>query len=263
MNYIVYLKQVPLSTTVKIDPVTKTLLRSSALTQTNPDDLYALEEAVALKRKTGADVIAVSMGPSSAESVLKEALQRGADKAILISDKAFAGSDTWCTSLVLSAVARKIGDYTILFFGKMAIDGDTAQVGPEVAAQLNIPQVTLLQSIDKIDHDEVFVTRNTESCVLRQRIKLPCAIMVSKGVCELKAPNLKGWRWANSQQIERWDATALNLNPNDVGLNASPTQVVSTNVPDREKQIVWLKSKHDLEECLSLSFNKSKTDGRE
>ena len=263
MRYIVYLKQVPKSTKVKIDPITKTLQRSSALSQTNPDDLYALEAAIALKKETNAEIIAVSMGPSSAEAVLKEALQRGADRAILISDRAFAGSDTWCTSLVLSAVARKIGDYSILFFGKMAIDGDTAQVGPEVAAQLNIPQVTLLKSIDQTYNNEIYVTRNTGYCVLQQKILLPCAIMVSKGVYELKAPNLKGWRFANTQNIERWDAAALNINPNEVGLNASPTQVVSTNIPDTEKQIVWLKSEQELENCLDLSLNKSQKDGRE
>ena len=128
-RYIVFLKQVPQSTKVELDPVTKTLKRSSALSQTNPDDLYALQMALDLKRDTAAEVVAVSMGPASAETVLREALQRGADRAILLSSPAFAGSDTWCTSLVLAAAVRKIGAYDLLFFGKMAIDGDTAQVG--------------------------------------------------------------------------------------------------------------------------------------
>ena len=262
MKFIVFLKQVPKSTKIKIDPVTKTLQRSSALSQTNPDDLYALEAAVALKKETDAEVIAVSMGPSSAENVLREALQRGADKAILISDAAFAGSDTWCTSFVLSAVARTIGDYSILFFGKMAIDGDTAQVGPEVAAQLDIPQVTLLQSIDKIDDNEVTVTRRTDSCIMQQRVSLPCAIMVSKGVCELKSPNLNGWRFANSQNIEHWDSATLNISPDEVGLTASPTQVVSTNVPDVEKKVIWLKSERELEDCLNILLKNGKDEGK-
>ena len=143
-RYIVFLKQVPLSTKVEMDPVTRTLKRSSAMTRTNPDDLYALQLAVKLKRQTEAEIVAVSMGPASAEEVLREALQRGADKAVLLSSKAFAGSDTWCTSLVLAAAVRKLGEYYLLLFGKMAVDGDTAQVGPEVAGQLDIPQVTHL-----------------------------------------------------------------------------------------------------------------------
>lgn len=149
-RYIVFLKQVPLSTKVEMDPVTRTLKRSSAMTRTNPDDLYALQLAVKLKRQTGAEIVAVSMGPASAEEVLREALQRGADKAVLLSSKAFAGSDTWCTSLVLAAAVRKLGEYDLLLFGKMAVDGDTAQVGPEVAGQLNIPQVTHLMEVSDI-----------------------------------------------------------------------------------------------------------------
>ena len=147
-RYIVFLKQVPLSTKVEMDPVTKTLKRSSALSQVNPDDLYALQAALDLRRSTGAEVIAVSMGPLSAEVVLREAIQRGADRAILLSSPAFAGSDTWCTSLVLASAVRKIGEYDILFFGRIAIDGDTAQVGPEVAGHLNIPQVTQLVNVE-------------------------------------------------------------------------------------------------------------------
>ena len=146
-RYIVFLKQVPLSTKVEMDPVTRTLKRSSAMTRTNPDDLYALQLAVKLKRQTGAEIVAVSMGPASEEEVLREALQRGADKAVLLSSKAFAGSDTWCTSLVLAAAVRKLGEYDLLLFGKMAVDGDTAQVGPEVAGQLDIPQVTHLMEV--------------------------------------------------------------------------------------------------------------------
>ena len=116
-RYIVFLKQVPQSTRVEIDPITKTLKRSSALCKTNPDDLCALQAALNLKKKTGAEIVAVSMGPAKAENVLREALQHGADRAILLSSRAFAGSDTWCTSTVLAAAVHKIGSYDILFFG--------------------------------------------------------------------------------------------------------------------------------------------------
>ena len=154
-RYTVFLKQVPRSTKVELDPDTHTLKRSSAVTQTNPDDLYALQAALDLKQKTGAEVVAVSMGPLSAETVLREALQRGADRAILLSSPAFAGSDTWCTSLVLAAAVRKIGQCDLLFFGRMAIDGDTAQVGPEVAAHLDMPQVTGLIALEDFSENSI------------------------------------------------------------------------------------------------------------
>ena len=138
-RYIVFLKQVPLSTKVEMDPLTRTLKRSSAMTRTNPDDLYALQLAVKLKRQTGAEIVAVSMGPLRRKKCSGEALQRGADKAVLLSSKAFAGSDTWCTSLVLAAAVRKLGEYDLLLFGKMAVDGDTAQKWGLEAGQLDIP----------------------------------------------------------------------------------------------------------------------------
>lgn len=145
----------------------------------------------------------------------------------------------------------------------MAIDGDTAQVGPEVAGQLNLPQVTLLQSIDRIGPHEVHVTRNTGICLLQQRIELPSAMMVSKGVCALKAPDLKGWRYAVSQPIERWDAAALDIRPEEVGLYASPTQVVATHIPDTKKQTVWLASRQELEDYLEGLLNQSYNEERE
>lgn len=160
-RYIVFLKQVPQSTRVEIDPITKTLKRSSALCKTNPDDLCALQAALNLKKKTGAEIVAVSMGPAKAENVLREALQHGADRAILLSSRAFAGSDTWCTSTVLAAAVRKIGSYDILFFGRMAIDGDTAQVGPEVAGQLDIPQITQLIQIDSLTDNSIILHKKS------------------------------------------------------------------------------------------------------
>ena len=229
-RYIVFLKQVPLSTKVEMDPVTRTLKRSSAMTRTNPDDLYALQLAVKLKRQTEAEIVAVSMGPASAEEVLREALQRGADKAVLLSSKAFAGSDTWCTSLVLAAAVRKLGEYDLLLFGKMAVDGDTAQVGPEVAGQLDIPQVTHLMEVSDIS--------DTCMCVRKKAGRLLQRMEVETG--ELDCPTLTGWRWAQRQTILHWDECDLGLEPSQVGLQASPTQVVSTMVPRRKKDVEWL-----------------------
>lgn len=239
-RYIVFLKQVPRSTRVEMDPATKTLKRSSALSRTNPDDLHALQLALDLKRSTGAEVVAVSMGPASAGNVLHEALQRGADRAILLSSVAFAGSDTWCTSLVLASAVRKIGAYDILFFGRMAIDGDTAQVGPEVAGQLDIPQVTHLASIDGLAPEYLRLTKRSGSVLQQMEIALPCAIMAGKENGTLACPTLSGWRRARLQEIICWNETDLQLDPAFVGLHASPTKVVSTEVPQRHKTLQWI-----------------------
>ena len=174
------MKQVPLSTKIDMDPETKTLKRSSALAQVNPDDLHALQCALDLKKLTGAEVVAVTMGPPSAEEVLREALQRGADRGILLTSRAFAGSDTYCTARVLATVAERIGGYGILFFGRMAIDGDTAQVGPEVAGMLGIPQCTYLVSIDKVGNESVVLSKLHGNVVRQMEVQLPCAVMVGK-----------------------------------------------------------------------------------
>lgn len=245
-RFIVFLKQVPASTKVEMDPVTKRLKRNSALTQVNPDDLYALQLALTLKNKMQAEIIAVSMGPSSAEEVLREALQRGADKAILLSSRAFAGSDTLCTSRVLAAAARKIGNYSLLLFGRMAIDGDTAQVGPEVAGMLNIPQITQLVSVDDINDTEIRIRKKGNNTSQLVDIKLPCAIMVGKENGELDNLTLAGWRRAMKQQIDHWDEKELQLSPDEVGLEASPTHVVKTEVPDNKKKIIWITEAEDL-----------------
>lgn len=239
-RYIVFLKQVPRSTRVEMDPVTKTLKRSSSLSRTNPDDLHALQMALDLKRITGAEVIAVSMGPASAENVLREALQRGADRAILLSSPAFAGSDTWCTSLVLASAVRKIGDYDLLFFGRMAIDGDTAQVGPEVAGQLDIPQVTHLVCLEKITEGHLVLTKRSGSVLQQMEIGLPCAIMASKENGTLACPTLAGWRRSWQQEIVCWDETDIGLSLVAVGLHASPTRVISTEVPQSDKTLTWI-----------------------
>lgn len=251
-RYIVFLKQVPQSTKVELDPVTKTLKRSSALSRTNLDDLYALQMALDLKRDTAAEVVAVSMGPVSAETVLREALQRGADWAILLSSPAFAGSDTWCISLVLAAAVRKIGAYDLLFFGKMAIDGDTAQVGPEVAGQLDIPQVTCLAAIEQLTTHGIVVSRKSGTCLQRMEIELPCAVMVSRENGELSCMTLSGWRRAQQQEILHWNEKDMGIDVSSVGLHASPTRVVSTAVPVRKKEIKWCTGAADFAEAIRI-----------
>ena len=257
-RYIVFLKQVPQSTRVEIDPITKTLKRSSALCKTNPDDLCALQAALNLKKKTGAEIVAVSMGPAKAENVLREALQHGADRAILLSSRAFAGSDTWCTSTVLAAAVRKIGSYDILFFGRMAIDGDTAQVGPEVAGQLDIPQIKQLIQIDSLTDNSIILHKKAGETIQQLEITLPCAVMVSKENGEINPPTLAGWRKAQQQSIVCWDENDLNLSSNEVGLYASPTKVVSTQVPQSNKSIEWLTDATNIMQIIQESIHPQK-----
>lgn len=260
-RYIVFLKQVPLSTRVEMDTETKTLKRSSAMTQTNPNDLYALQAALDVRRRTGGEVVAVTMGPPSAEEVLREALQRGADRAVLLTSRAFAGSDTWCTSLVLAAAARRLGSYTLLFFGKMAIDGDTAQVGPEVAAHLQIPQVTSLQSIDGFWGQTLRVTRCVDEGLQRLDVDLSCVVVIGKEWGTLDNPTLAGWRRAQQCPITCWDEHDLELPASEVGLLASPTRVVSTEVPDRRKDIRWLADSLALSETIKELVKEEKIKG--
>lgn len=214
------------------------------MSRTNPDDLCALQAALDMKQTTDAEVVAVSMGPDKAEEVLREALQLGADRAVLLSSPAFAGSDTLCTGMVLAAAARKIG-FNMLFFGRMAVDGDTAQVGPEVAAQLDIPQVTHIISIDNIGLDAVTVTRDSGETVQQLRLSLPCALMASKEF-SVNPPTLDGWRRAQRQEITRWNEADLGLSPTEVGLKASPTKVVSTAVINNKKDTRWVKAGADF-----------------
>ncbi len=147
MNIVVCVKQVPDTNEVKIDPVKGTLIRDGVPSIINPDDKNAIEEALRLKDKHGANVTVITMGPPQAEVALKEAIAMGADDAILISDRAFAGSDTLATSRTLAGAIAKL-DYDIVMAGRQAIDGDTAQVGPGIAESLNLPQVTYVENVE-------------------------------------------------------------------------------------------------------------------
>src|SRR3989338_5885623 len=147
MNIIVCIKQVPETTEVRINPETNTLVREGVKSIINPFDMYAIEEAVRLKEKLGGKATVITMGPPQAEGALREAISMGIDDAILICDRAFAGSDTWATSYTLSKAIEKIGDYSLIICGKQAADGDTAQVGPGIAAHLDLPQVTYVKKI--------------------------------------------------------------------------------------------------------------------
>ncbi|AIF52714.1 electron transfer flavoprotein subunit beta/FixA family protein [Pelosinus sp. UFO1] len=224
MKIVVCVKQVPDTTEVKIDPVTNTLIRQGVPSIVNPFDKNAMEAALQLKDKHGGKVTVISMGPPQAKDALKECLAMGADTAILISDRAFGGADTLATSYTLAAAVQKIGNYDIIFCGKQAIDGDTAQVGPEMAEHLGISQITYAAKIDA-DGDTVRVEREQEEGYEIIDVKLPVVISVVKSMNEPRLPSIKGTMKANRTEILVWTAADLDVNEQKLGLKGSPTQV--------------------------------------
>lgn len=252
-NIIVCIKQVPDTTEVKMDPKTGTLIRDGVPSIVNPFDMYAIEEALRIKERTGRGrVVAISMGPPQAEEALKEAISMGVDDAILISDRAFAGSDTLATSYTLSEAIKKIGDYWVVLFGKQAIDGDTAQVGPGVARWLGIPQVTYVKKIEEINEKEAVVERMTEYGYDRIKVPLPAAFTVVKEINEPRLPSLRGKIRAKNYKVEVFNTQNLPVDQKFIGLNGSPTQVNKIfTPPKRERGEVWHGEPEELAERLA------------
>jgi electron transfer flavoprotein beta subunit len=231
MNIIVCIKQVPDTTEVKIDPVTKNLVREGVKSIINPFDMYAIEEGVRLKEKYGGKVIVITMGPPQAESVLREAVSLGCDEAVLVSDRAFAGSDTLATGYTLSKAIEKIKDYDIIICGKQAVDGDTAQVGPGIAATLDIPQITYVRKIEDVKDGDIIAERATEDGYEVIQTRLPCLITVVKEINTPRLPSLKGKMKAKSVPIQVWKAADISAEENRIGLKGSPTWVLSIFTP--------------------------------
>jgi electron transfer flavoprotein beta subunit len=231
MNVIVCIKQVPETTQVKINPETNTLIREGVDSIINPFDMYAIEEAVRLKEKFGGKATVITMGPPQAEAALKEALSMGIDEAILLSDRAFAGSDTWATSYTLSCAIKKISEFDVILCGKQASDGDTAQVGPGIAAHLNLPQVTYVKKIEEVKDAKMRVERLMEEGFEIIEIPLPALLTVVKEINEPRIPSLKGMMRAKQAKITTWTANDLQANPDYIGLKGSPTQVVKIFTP--------------------------------
>lgn len=231
MNIIVCIKQVPETTEVKINPETNTLIREGVKSIINPFDMYAIEEALRLKEKFSGKITALTMGPPQAEASLREAISMGIDEAVLICDRAFAGSDTWATSYILSAAIKKIAGYDLIICGKQASDGDTAQVGPGIATHLDIPQVTYVKKIEELKSGVMRVERMMEEGFEIIETPLPCLLTVVKEINEPRIPSLKGMLRAKSAKITLWTQKELNLDPQNIGLCGSPTQVVKIFTP--------------------------------
>lgn len=231
MHIIVCIKQVPNTTDVKIDPVKNTLIREGVESIINPFDTYAIEEAVRLKERFTGKVTVITMGPPQAESALKEAISLGCDEGILVSDRKFAGSDTWATSYTLACAIKKIGAFDIILCGKQASDGDTAQVGPGISTHLDIPQVTYVKKIEEIESGKARVERMTEEGYDIIETPIPCLFTVVKEINTPRLPSLKGMMRAKSAKIIQWTAADINCEPKNIGLDGSPTRVVKIFTP--------------------------------
>ena len=235
MHIIVCVKQVPNTTDVRIDPATNTLMREGVESVINPFDAYAIEEAVRLKERLGGKVTVITMGPPQAENALKDAVALGCDEAVLISDRKFAGSDTWATSYTLSAAIKKLGAVDVILCGKQASDGDTAQVGPGISAHLDIPQVTYVKKVEDISESSARVQRMTEEGYDIVETPLPCVFTVVKEINTPRLPSLRGMMRAKSAKIIKWTAEDIEADPKLLGLDGSPTRVVRIFTPAPRK----------------------------
>jgi electron transfer flavoprotein beta subunit len=231
MNIIVCIKQVPETTEVRINPETNTLMREGVKSIINPFDMYAIEEAIRLKERFGGKVSVLTMGPPQADSALREAISMGADEGYLVCDRAFAGSDTWATSYTLAGAIKKLGEYDLIICGKQASDGDTAQVGPGISTHLNIPQVTYVKKIEEATDKMMRVERMLEEGFEIIQTPLPALLTVVKEINEPRIPSLRGLMRAKTAKITIFTQKELDLDPQQIGLCGSPTQVEKIFTP--------------------------------
>jgi electron transfer flavoprotein beta subunit len=236
MNIVVCIKQVPGTTEIKIDPQTNTLVREGVPSIINPFDCYALEEAVRLRERCGGKVTVISMGPPQAEEALRETISLGADETILLSDRAFAGSDTWATAYVLSRAMARIADYDVIICGRQTLDGDTGQVGPGLSEMLEIPFVAYVSRVEEIRDGYIRVQRMVEEGYETIEMALPAVITVVKEINVPRLPSLRGSMKAKTAQIPVWSAGDIGVDGDKAGIAGSPTRVVKVFFPRRERK---------------------------
>jgi electron transfer flavoprotein beta subunit len=235
MDIIVCIKQVPDTTEVKIDPEKGTLIREGVPSIVNPFDEYAVEAALRIKEQLGGKVTVITMGPPQAVEALRKCVAMGADEAILISDRAFAGSDTWSTSYTLAGAIKSLGKYDLILCGKQAIDGDTAQVGPGIAEHLKISQVTYVQKVLEAKEDMVVVERGIESGYEVIETPLPAVLTIDKAANVPRLPSMMGTMKALRKEIKTLTAKDIQVEEGMFGMEGSPTRVKRTFTPQPRK----------------------------
>ncbi len=260
---LVSIKQVPDTTNIRIDPETNNLIRQGVPTILNPYDAHAVAAAVEWKRKLNGKVTIITMGPPSAVTSLRECIEMGADRAILITDRKFAGADTWATSYVLTEVIKSIhaeDPIDLVFFGKQAIDGDTAQVGPGVAVRLDLPVVSYAVKIHEVDLEKrtVVIERKTESRNEVIRASLPAAMTCEKEIADIPYASLPDLVYSLRYEPELWTTEGpITFDPAQLGLKGSPTTVFKTGTPEKHKAGEVIKTAEvGVEGAVKTAFDK-------
>lgn len=232
MKIAILIKQIPDTDNVKLDPKTGNLIRDGVKNKINPVDRNVIEAAVTLKEKYGASIAAITMGPPQASGVLFKALSHTCDEAYLLSDRAFGGADSYATAYTLAKAIEKIGDVDLVITGRNSDDGDTAQVGPAVAAFLGLPQVTLATSLD-VQDGWAYCTRETEKQVEKVRVKLPAVVSVCKGMNAPRYAHPLNILAARDKEIVVWNAAALEADPSMIGAAGSPSSTKKVFQPPK------------------------------
>lgn len=253
MEIAVCIKQVPDTTDVKIDPETGTLVRDGVPSIVNPFDEYAVEAALRMKETLGGKVIVITMGPPQAVEALRKCIAMGADEGVLVSDRAFAGSDTWSTSYTLAKALEKIGPFDLILCGKQAIDGDTAQVGPGIAEHLNISQVTYVQKVVECTEKMVVVERGVESGYEVIETGYPTVLTIDKAANEPRIPSMMGTMRALKKDFVTLTSSELTLQEGLYGMDGSPTRVKKTFTPEPRQGGRMLSG--DMDESLRQLVN--------
>lgn len=241
MNVVVCIKQVPISSDVEIDPKTGTLKRDGVDSKINPYDLYAIETAMVIKEKTNAKITAITMGPPQAKEILQEAMMMGIDDVVILSDIKFAGADVLATSYALSQGIKKLSRADIIICGKQTTDGDTAQIGPELAAFLNIPHAAYVLRIVEVKEKSIIVECDMDETIQTYEIELPCLITVGVEIGQPRLPSFRLKMKTKDKSIDTFTINDLSdKNEDNYGLNGSPTQVVKIFPPEvRSERETW------------------------
>ena len=247
MKIIVCVKQVPGTNKVEVDPVTGVLKRDGVESKTNPYDLFALETAFSLAEETNGSVCALSMGPPQAAEVLKEALWMGAEAGVLLSDRKLGGADVAATSEALKLGIEKIGDYDLIICGKQTTDGDTAQVGAELAEKLGIEHISNVTEILSIDEKSITLVSDIDKAFATVKIELPCLLTIEKDANTPRLPSYKRKKELDSEELIKVYSVAdlENADENKLGLKGSPTQVERIFPPENNVEKEMLKGESD------------------
>lgn len=241
MNIVTCIKQVPASSDVQVDPVTGVLIRDGNNTKMNPYDLYAIETALRIKEINDAKVSVISMGPPSAKQVLNESLWMGCDEATILTDRKFGGADVVATAYTLSQGIKKLGNFDIIICGRQTTDGDTAQVGPEIAEYLGIPHIAYVDKLIEVKENSIIVSTSMDKTVEVWEVKFPCLITVEKGIYTPRLPSYKRGREFKDYVIKELTLKDMDdPNENNYGLKGSPTQVERMFPPTKNtEKVIW------------------------